>query len=331
MEDEIETKHSVVVGRTEETEIEDGRQKRNVDVLHIELSRNEDITAAKQQSSSETVAAAEIEDAEREIHHSDKAKLITGQNTGPSSSSDQKPTSPQSNDETQPCKPSQQFSVNLFSIGDPKQCMFSWCCSPCALASARSQLDGSSQCFNLMCVNTFTTRFLVRSAYDISGSNYDDLTLSCCCVPCATNQVYQTVIKNGKREPNRMFVRTALDADCSQAFTCDQLGASLCCFPCMTAMATSNALHGLPLPLALCCISPCTNANIIRYHYGNTSGEWSCLDDCVALTAMYPLTLLMCLIPCQWRYYGKMVVNIGHNALEQVDRGSSNKAYLHPI
>ena len=230
-------------------------------------------------------------------------------------------------------KPSQEedFTVGLFSIGVPQDCLLSWFCSPCALAIARQRLDNSWICFNLMFVNTFTTRFLVRSAYDIPGSIYNDFAISCCCVPCVTNQIYQTVKAKGRVEPNRMFVRTALDADCNQNFTLDQFLASLCCFPCIAAMATTNAIKGIPLPVALCCMTPCTNANIIRYHYGDISDEWSCLDDCVGYTAMYPIALLMCLLPCYWRFYGKCIVDIGQNPLTQVDRGSSDKAYLHPI
>jgi hypothetical protein len=50
------------------------------------------------------------------------------------------------------------FQIDLFDIGDPSLCCYSYCCCYCASAHARTNLDGSSCCFNLFCLGPVVTR-----------------------------------------------------------------------------------------------------------------------------------------------------------------------------
>jgi hypothetical protein len=51
------------------------------------------------------------------------------------------------------------FATDLFAVGDTPKCLFAWCCTPCAMADARTHMDGSDFCFNLLCMNPVATRY----------------------------------------------------------------------------------------------------------------------------------------------------------------------------
>lgn len=50
------------------------------------------------------------------------------------------------------------FLVSLCDVGNVCLCLYSYTCFPCARAQARTNMDGSSCCFNLWCLGPVTTR-----------------------------------------------------------------------------------------------------------------------------------------------------------------------------
>jgi hypothetical protein len=59
------------------------------------------------------------------------------------------------------------MSIDLCEVGSPSDCLYSCLFSRCAVAQSRSNLDNSSFLFNLICMGTVPTRWLIRSAYGI--------------------------------------------------------------------------------------------------------------------------------------------------------------------
>jgi hypothetical protein len=80
-------------------------------------------------------------------------------------------------------------TLGLFGCGDIGGCIYACCFPGCAVASTRSNIDGSSCCFNYCCMSAATTRFLTREVYGIPGGVWTDCLLSSCLGPCAANQV----------------------------------------------------------------------------------------------------------------------------------------------
>ena len=80
-------------------------------------------------------------------------------------------------------------AISLFEIGDVGTCLYAYCCTPCALAEARTNLDGSSCCFNCLFLTSCPERWMIRSAYGIpAGDAFEDcytvfhlvMSLLCC-------------------------------------------------------------------------------------------------------------------------------------------------------
>lgn len=103
------------------------------------------------------------------------------------------------------------FQIDLFEIGDPFLCCYSYLCCHCASAQSRTYLDGSSCCFNFWCLGPVVTRssplpslsflsslpifphrWLSRTAYGIPGTDLDDFLIGCLCPCCSVNQILQT-------------------------------------------------------------------------------------------------------------------------------------------
>ena len=102
------------------------------------------------------------------------------------------------------------WSIPLYSFGDLPICLSSCICCPCAMAYARSELDGSSFLFNLCCSSICLNRWIVRSGYKIKGEAITDCVQSSFCAPCVANQTLQMVLKDSgtgqqKVKPAGMF------------------------------------------------------------------------------------------------------------------------------
>jgi hypothetical protein len=89
------------------------------------------------------------------------------------------------------------WSNPLCFIGDCGTCLYSWLLPGCAMASARTNYDGSSCCFNLCCGTPQMLHNIVREGYGIEGSCLGDVCLMMWCAPCAVNRAAQEVKMRG--------------------------------------------------------------------------------------------------------------------------------------
>ena len=152
------------------------------------------------------------------------------------------------------------WSISLYSFGDLPVCISSYTCCPCAMAYARSELDGSSFLFNVCCSSICLNRWIVRSGYEIKGGAITDCVESSFCAPCVANQTLHMVLKeNGtsqrKVKAAGMFTekwKVSLTQYLREAsskvgtFACDSnLFYSTCCRPCAVASLMEKTI-GMP-------------------------------------------------------------------------------------
>lgn len=91
-------------------------------------------------------------------------------------------------------------------------CVFGTCFPCCALASAKSQFDGSDLLFNCLCfsTNVAIVRNYIRSGYEINGTyGTSDMCLSLCCWPCVITQL----LNEGTYNKFRFFATHSLNSD----------------------------------------------------------------------------------------------------------------------
>jgi hypothetical protein len=146
---------------------------------------------------------------------------------------------------------------------------------------ARTNLDNSSCLFNLMCLPICcmpTSRWIVRTAYDIEGDETDDLFSSLFLPCCTVNQLYQTSKQLGSdsiggndfnvREYylTETLCRDDLHSLSNNMSNCMMCAYSYFCFPLASAQALHDAM-GMPYGFGVCCVTPCATRNLIRYHY----------------------------------------------------------------
>jgi Cys-rich protein (TIGR01571 family) len=67
------------------------------------------------------------------------------------------------------------------------------------MGMARSQFDGSNQCFNHLCMTAPLLRNIVREGYAIEGGCCGDIMSVLCCGPCAACQLIHEVRDRGSR------------------------------------------------------------------------------------------------------------------------------------
>lgn len=196
------------------------------------------------------------------------------------------------------------FAIRLLACGDPLDCLYSYGCPMCALASARTQLDDSHCIYNFFCLSHVPERWMIRTAYDIPGSGEDDALIACFCFPCSANQLYQTTkrhgnptLNGGRRYNKELFARPADERGVFRRFCC-----ALFCNPCTTGQALQRGV-GMPFWMGCCCTNVCTARNIIRYQDRITGHDF--LDECVLPSLMLLATgasllflpLLLCVAP----------------------------------
>lgn len=200
--------------------------------------------------------------------------------------------------------PECEWSSGLFScFDDCGSCMFGWCCAPCAIASARSDFDGSNWCFNCCCANWYScgygfcaTRNIVREGYHIEGSCIGDLCLPfwCCTGPCALCQVLRETKIRGQVQGTvtvqaangRTITKQAKDGNNvwgSGLFSCCS-DLSACCYacwcPCCATASATAKYDGSNWIFNCLCKSPCLAQSVIRTGKYDIAG--SCCDDCCA-------------------------------------------------
>lgn len=195
---------------------------------------------------------------------------------------------------------------------------------------ARTHLDGSSCCFNLLCVNPFIVRWLVRSAYNIPGSVWEDLLLTVCCPICSINQMYQTTIYKGSPVKEKPFTEDhKFGASCEgeeYVFNCVY---GLCCSPCIVGHTLETAFD-MPYCLGFCCINICVMSNLVRHHYrilGNT-----CFDDIIPHFCKFFVAGMACACPCGWKFFVSYINNstLGPMHLAEDNRLKQPPRYLNP-
>lgn len=195
------------------------------------------------------------------------------------------------------------FAIGICEIGDCKSCLYSYCCTCCALAESRTYLDGSPFCFNFWQLNEALPayRWVVRSAYKI-GDHQDcwgDVCCSLCCTCCVVNQLYQTTYSKGNPVSGSggiTFNNNPIGKpryECSMDFCC----AWLC--PCCVVGTILKDSMGMPWYLGCCCVPFWQARNLTRYHlrlqrsWCDGDGFWcpgDCKEECLCPCALAIIT-----------------------------------------
>jgi len=95
----------------------------------------------------------------------------------------------------------QQWTQGLCGFECGGACLYACCCPNCSMASSRSTYDTSNWCFNFCCVSPPLVYNLIREGYKVDGGCCGDIFLSCCCMPCAANQLQKEVEVKGAKKP----------------------------------------------------------------------------------------------------------------------------------
>lgn len=204
------------------------------------------------------------------------------------------------------------WAIDLFESGDFKTCCFAYWCHYCAMATARTGLDGSDWCVNLCCFTPSAIRYLVRTGYNIEGNAQNDCIAGTFCPCCVANQTLQTVARFNRlrnvgpefnineRMPIEKREKSGLCYDCIYVWMC---------LPCAVGYTVEPL--GVPFWFGACCFSPMAAVSVQRYSRGirPTVGS-ECLEDCympgccVFGTSFYfSIAASYCVIPCFFRAF----------------------------
>jgi hypothetical protein len=133
-------------------------------------------------------------------------------------------------------------------------------------------------------LNPVLLRWITRSAYNIPGSDREDVLYGLFLPCCTVNQVLQTTSRYGRpfpgvgREANGGAFRPP-----SNDFWENCCYATFC-LPC--AIGTSlNMSMGMPFYMGCCCANLCISRNLLRYQY-RLDGQ-DCFDDCFKPHAVF--------------------------------------------
>lgn len=194
------------------------------------------------------------------------------------------------------------FTISLFELGDCSMCLFSYICFPCAIAQARSSLDGSNFLMNCVSLKCVPARWLIRSTYHIPGDAINDCMVACFCPCCSANQLYQTTQLRGNPTPdggshhNLNEWKSQLGA--GNARSCLY---STCCMPCAIGTMMETTM-GMPWLLGCCCVDLWMARNLIRYQYrikGNDLIEECAIPyglQCIANALQQIIPCSMCIL-----------------------------------
>jgi Cys-rich protein (TIGR01571 family) len=222
------------------------------------------------------------------------------------------------------------FLIGLCEVGDCESCLFSYCCSCCAMAQSRTYMDNSPPIFNFFCLNHVVGRWLIRESYGISGDACSDCYTATFCPCCAANQVYQTakmrgsVVENGGREANVNEFVTPLPPPTA---TVQNYLYSCCCMPCAMGDIMERSF-GMPWYLGCACVNVPLARNLMRYEYrikGNDVLEElvvPCGANCVSHVAQQCIPCSGCFL---WAAYATVATQLG---LEATAHPRSSGPYL---
>lgn len=176
----------------------------------------------------------------------------------------------------------------------------------CTAASAKSEADGSSFCYNCMCWNCLSGNNWVRRHYKIDGACGEDMVCGCVCYPCITRRMKTETEVRGQAA----LLRGGPETWSSEYFGCGFIGfLQALLFPCCVASSIRKLLQPEtqkePSPRAFdcLCIYPCAMWGQTRHMYGLEPmyvGE--CADDVCLACACYPCALLHAERECKTRF-----------------------------
>ena len=180
------------------------------------------------------------------------------------------------------------WAIQLFECGAVDQCCYAWWCPQCAMAQARSNLDGTDCAFNYCYGGPCPVRWMIRTAYGIQGSAEEDLCVVWCCACCAINQMLQTTNALGDpfgaapgvhlERPDIYLGHSGdLNCQCDDILNCCY---SCWCFNCAVGSSLEESV-GMPCWMGCCCTPFCFARNIQRVHY-RIGGTPSACGDCPA-------------------------------------------------
>ena len=177
-----------------------------------------------------------------------------------------------------------------------EDCLCGLFCCPCAFATAKSNVDKSSACYDILCWNPIAIRNYVRHEYGIPGVCGDDIGYTLFCPFCVGRQV---ITESKLRGLSMQAYAPMYGANTSNwnksLFDCDFCNcvSAMMCPCCMAAdiramLQPSAAQDGC---INHCCIAPTAMYGQVRNHYGIVSDVGFCEDVLLALVC-YPCAII---------------------------------------
>jgi hypothetical protein len=181
-------------------------------------------------------------------------------------------------------------------------------------------------------MNPIATRWLIRTAYGIPGSDCSDLLAAWCCPCCSVNQLYQTTKAYGAPTPDagRLNNTGAFMTQSTNENCCKNCMYACCCCPCALGTTMNNAVD-MPFWMGCCCVSMCAARNIVRYQY--RIGGDDCCDDYAVPMMIGMLTYMLngvcpCAMFCTMPYFLNIIMKMLGETDTRSVKGNHPKQYL---
>eukprot|EP01040_Poterioochromonas_malhamensis_P006978 gene6978-7528_t len=165
-----------------------------------------------------------------------------------------------------------QWKIDLCEVGDCSSCLYSYLCPACAVADARTELDGSNWYVNCVVMKPVAARWLVRTAYNIPGNAQNDCWTGLFLPCCTANQLLQTTKHYGKTNLPEVGPTFNVNPRLGiQQRSFENLFYDVCyscfCRPC--AVGYSLQAAGMPFWFGACCVGVFEANSILRYQNRN--------------------------------------------------------------
>jgi hypothetical protein len=172
-----------------------------------------------------------------------------------------------------------------------------WLCSifclPCGMAKAKSTVDGSHPCYNVLCWTPVGTTSYVRLGYGIKGECGEDCAKALLCPCCNARQVYSEAELRGALRGDFGLGTNEWKSGSLFACTAGELCMAIIC-PCLVVHKVRSMLQpGSDTYFDCCCILPTAMYGLVRNTYGLTSEcpDFPCLEDILVPLVCYPCAL----------------------------------------